>query len=177
MTRMLGFGLLLALSGHAAPAWAQGTPLGTGEVAFGQQGSWVLSGDFQLQVRAGGDDRILINPSLDYFLMSRLSVGGHVRLLFTSGDYSEQGVGGRVGYSFPLTDRVSWWPRAGLIYTRGDGNNVDFDVVDLDISAPFLFHLVPNFFFGLGPVATIKVYGDGDAVFGLQSVVGGTFSL
>jgi hypothetical protein len=88
---------------------------------------------------SGGSDTfhwttIWFAPSLDYFVIDHLSIGGLIEIASTSESFSQSLVGStttttnlptttnvtvlpRVGWMFNLTDRWALWPRGGLGYS------------------------------------------------------------
>jgi hypothetical protein len=120
-----------------------------------------------------------INPGIDYFVIDHLSIGGEVLLAFTGTsvthhqpgrpDTTGDGQGGthfgllpRVGYDVPIGDKFSLWPRGGIgfIHSGYSGNNQPDNsgtawLFYADVY--FCFHLVPNFFFGVGPGLTASL--------------------
>ena len=120
-----------------------------------------------------------INPGVDYFVIDHLSIGGEVLFAITGSsvthhrrnqpDVTNDGQGGthfgilpRVGYDIPIGDKFSLWPRGGLGFIHSSYSGAG----QPDISGTawlfyadvyFCFHLVPNFFFGVGPGFTASV--------------------
>jgi hypothetical protein len=54
-------------------------------------------------------------------------------------------------------------------------NNTTSTNTWLTIYVPFLFHLAPHFFVGLGPSAQLHLSGGGGNEWGLDSMLGGWF--
>ena len=161
--------LVAALCELAPAARAQGA-------AFGAPGEFVVTGDLEGHLRKGWELRL--HPSLDYFTVQNVSVGGVFGFTYTSGNPSKTtlDLGVRAGYSLVITPQVTFWPTAGIFYSHtsfssggGGGSSTN-----LAINAPFLFHIVPHFFVGAGPVFTLPL-DSGDNGYGLQTVVGGWF--
>jgi hypothetical protein len=73
------------------------------------------------------------------------------------------------------------WLRGGLSFDHFSSNNgPDRSITTLGVSAPFLFHLVPHFFMGVGPFFSIplsdsQAMASKDPTFGLTAIVGGYF--
>jgi opacity protein-like surface antigen len=166
------------------PVTSSGGPLAISSGPFGDAGQLVFSmaseGEFPFRFsKAGGGDWTLrLRPSLDYFIKEHLSVGGLVRI-DTGGGQSTIGLGARVGYDLALASAVSLWIRGGLSYDHTSGNNASSSsVTTLDVLVPFLFHLVPHFFLGVGPffsqpLTDSRPNSNKDATFGLTAIVGG----
>lgn len=150
--------------------------------SFGAAGQWVFSissGDeFPLRWSKTGEDdwNLVFRPSLDTFVVPNVSVGGVVTLSTNAGS-SDVGIGARAGYNVALTSLVSIWIRGGLYYhhlTINNGPTINETVFDLNV--PFLFHLVPHFFIGLGPFFHLPLAHTMDntaATYGLTATVGG----
>ena len=83
----------------------------------------------------------------------------------------------------PLSGVVSLWLRGGLEYDHfgsNDPNDSGHSVTTLGVSAPFLFHLVPHVFLGVGPffsqpLSDSQDMASKDPTFGLTAIVGGYF--
>ena len=161
----------------AAPA--SGGFLSPSAGAFGAVGQWVYSvadpGEFPplwLDKTGGGDWRFIFQPAADTFIVRNFSVGGTLKLV-KAGNYSEFGIGARAGYNIGLTSLVSLWLRGSLFYDHSSNNGMASSSATVcDIRLPFLFHVAPHFFLGIGPSVKIMVSG-GDPTVGLTSVVGG----
>jgi hypothetical protein len=170
--------ILAGLVGVAAAAvspavYAQPVP------KFGDPAEIAISSDAQasLQLTSGGirggtSTSLLVAPAIDYFVIRDLSLGiqgsySHVALANNPMTDSES-IGLRVGYDFPLTDLLSFWPRLGLDYSHselveavlppgvGPGGPAQLVVgsvngLSLVAFAPLLLHPVPHAFLGLGP--------------------------
>jgi hypothetical protein len=166
----------------AAPAVAQEpaapmapvTPRGGG---FGAAGQIAISGELSAHFRkhSGDGSELGIQPAFDYFIAPNVSVGGVVGLTYASGNPSSTTirVGARAGYNLNLVDNIGFWPMAGVYFShfsrRPDSSNSSF----LRVFAPFLYHLVPHLFVGLGPILDLELSGGGGNSYGLESTVGG----
>ncbi|HZH03136.1 MAG TPA: hypothetical protein VEY30_05075 [Myxococcaceae bacterium] len=153
-------------------------------VEFGTMGQLVISDDFQLDLnyssRAGDIGRLRLSPALDYFLKSRISIGGFVRFdtTFSEGtDLLDLGLGARVGYTLPVGETIMFWPRVFAAVTRLDpGGSIDGSTTfDVGVDAPFLLPLANHFFIGAGPSLAVNLGDDSGVTVGLQSIVGGYF--
>jgi hypothetical protein len=99
-----------------------------------------------------------------------------------------------VGYNVTISDGASFWPRVGVTFVSASTNtsigttnaNATESRFSLQVFAPFVFHLAPHFFLGLGPNFSTDLTsstssggqsGDGEKVttFGLGFLVGGWF--
>jgi hypothetical protein len=178
-------------------------PAGAGP-AFGNPGQLVISDD----LRAGllysslseGDASVTdlqLQPAVDYFVIPNLSVGGQLAIRYTTQD---DGAGGsldttsvgilpRVGYNIPLGPSASIWPRVALGYVHASAStgvagapSVSGYSIVMEAFVPFLFHPVPHFFIGGGPILSTELAAkveDADVPkttnIGLVSTIGGYF--
>jgi hypothetical protein len=112
---------------------------------------------------------LTLAPSVDYFVLRNLSVGGYVMYehdyvtppynppviaVANAGKYAYNlfGVGPRIGYHIRFNDRLSAWPKLSLVFsdsTTTGGFWTESVLVEVDV--PLLLHLAPHFFAGLGP--------------------------
>jgi hypothetical protein len=137
---------------------------------FGGPGTLAISSDMNLElsgqsVSQGGASSwdFILAPAADYFVIQGLSVGGEIAFTHThTSETSDAGVatsvdgnafsiGPRVGYNIPLGDLLSFWPKAGLLFSATSLAGVDGKTLDVVFYAPLLLHLAPHFFAGLGP--------------------------
>ena len=178
---------LISIAGLAfTPAAAQAQPATGGPFAqppgpngFGTPGQLVFDGsaEFRLAKVTSGNTTFTLRPAVDYFIIPNVTIGGVVGFSTSSGRFATTTllIGVRAGYNLNLTDKISVWPTAGFTYAHSDisdngGSNSSWA---FNLYAPFLFHLVPHFFIGVGPFLDVGL-SDGDQnVFGLQSVIGG----
>jgi hypothetical protein len=178
---------------------------------FGNQGVFAFSNDMDLSFvghttspPGGGDSSsgwtLSLKPSLDYFVIQGLSIGGFVEWTHTNSSSPSStggssttlngdtfGIGPRVGYNIPIVDAVSWWPLVSAIYSSTSfSDNTSRNAFTLGIYAPFLYHPVSHFFMGLGPVLATDVSANASAggvsgsgpkttTYGLQFTIGGWF--
>jgi hypothetical protein len=171
-----------------APARSSGAPFSVSSGPFGDTGQLVFSmaseGEFPFRFTKtkGSDWNLAFRPALDYFIQQSVSVGALVRIE-TGGGGSTVGLGLRAGLNVPLGGVVSLWVRGGLEFDHfgsNDPNNSGHSVTTLGVGAPFLFHLVPHFFMGVGPFFALpltnsEAMGSKDPTFGLTAIVGGYF--
>lgn len=162
----------------AIPAVDPGTPAGR----FGAARQLAISSDAGLFIentsQSGDDDsgsttNLQLRPAFDYFVIDHLSIGGFVALDYSkvpAGDSTTWGIGPRIGYDIPLSDRFSIWPKVGFSFaststsTEVDSPLVDGDAtssnVALNLFAPVMFHPVEHFFLGFGPALDTDLSGD-----------------
>jgi len=160
-------------SGWASPA-----------ASFGVAGAWVISvqsynagsatPSLFFAKQASGGETVLIQPGLDYFIGNGISVGGVVGFGYTSGSPATTTVnlGARAGFNQGLNQHVSFWPTLGIdgSYSHNTGSN---STAALEVFAPFLYHVAPHFFLGVGPFLSYLVKGGPDTQYGLDFVIGG----
>jgi hypothetical protein len=110
----------------------------------------------------GSGTSFVISPAADYFVINSLSVGGDVLFGVLSPAHGNTGSGStttlfgilpRVGYNLPITDTISFWPKVyfGYATASASNNGGSSNFTAIGVYAPFLFHLVPHFFVGIGP--------------------------
>lgn len=124
----------------------------------------------------------VFRPAVDYFVIDHLSIGA-----FTGVDYAKAsgeskttyGIGPRVGYDIPFTERFSLWPKAGLSFNSttlktdtpsfSDTNSA----IALNLFVPVMYHM-NHYFVGLGPALDTDLSGDAKATtFAVRLNVGG----
>jgi hypothetical protein len=182
-------GALTALPGAARaqdlapPTAAASAPAATAAPAssFGSGGAWVLSvqshaagnstASFFLQKVSGGNTTVTVQPALDYFIASGVSVGGVVG--FTHSSSTTVNFGARAGFNQPLVDKVSFWPTAGVYGSYLNGNGNSSTTAAVEVYAPFLYHPVQHFFVGVGPYLGYQFHGGTFTEYGLDLVIGG----
>ena len=141
---------------------------------------------------------VIFEPELDYFVAPNISIGGGVEYLhesigsggMTAVTESAYGLIARAGYHLPLGPQIGLWLRGGFGYASatfdpGGGNPTSSSsVLQLEISAPLMFHPVPHFFVGIGPILStdlsssvssggMSMDSNKRTVFGLTSMIGG----
>jgi hypothetical protein len=152
----------------------------------------------------GSGTEVSFAPSGDYFAFHNLSFGAEILVGFLqpaapsnsaggssspADNYLIFGIAPRIGYNVAISDLVSFWPKIYFGYQTASGNNdnggANQELVGL--FAPFLFHLAPHFFFGVGPnfstvLGNNTTGGGGPSTpgpkvtqFGLQATLGGWF--
>jgi hypothetical protein len=120
----------------------------------------------------GSSTVVQIRPAVDYFLIDHLSLGAFVGVDYAStqaGSSTTFGLGPRVGYDIPFSERFSVWPKAGLSF---NSTSVTIDAVDglpesstsntalgLNLFVPIMFH-TNHYFVGFGPSLDTDLTGD-----------------
>lgn len=153
---------------------------------FGRKHSLVLSSDAALSIANtslsgvdGSSTTITIGPSIDYFVIPNLSLGGTLLFDYTSdpgGHSTRFGIGPRVGYNLPISDLISVWPKAGFSIAHtsvttdapagvpgASDTTRSNDAIALNLFVPFMFHPAPHFFAGFGPFLDTDLSGDAKA--------------
>jgi hypothetical protein len=188
-------GLVIGSTLAATTAFAQTAPA-PAPFAFGAPGQIAISSDFWAQVGTHSERRpdgnnppstttVELKPALDVFVMQNFSVGGQVTMTWQKsggGHSTSLGVGPRVGYDVPITDRISFWPKGGLSVEAQSNQTASGSKLKAFVLAPFLYHPVPHFFVGFGPAFAVDLLSrwDGNAAakdldFSLSTTVGGWF--
>jgi len=161
---------------------------------FGEKGTISPSGSVTLGFFGSGSNGSGFAPAAMFFVADGLAVGGSALLFYNSGgSYSvaSYGIAPSVGWNAWVRDRLSFFPQISLQVIRTQlisGGDVRTDELQTRIYLPFLLHVTPHFFIGLGPSATIELasrtrgsspFGTGFASNGslvlLNSVIGGWF--
>jgi hypothetical protein len=170
---------------------------------FGVQGQIAISGELQASfvhestssvngVAGTSSNVITVQPSLDYFVMPNVSVGGalsitHGSIGGSSGDVTGIGILARAGYNLHLTPLISLWPQLQLGYLHesfsgGGGPSASGYSIPLQIFVPFLFHVTTHLFVGIGPAFSTELVSKVQSMdqpkttdIGVESVVGGYF--
>jgi len=131
-----------AFGGSARELERQGTFAITNNAGFG----------FTQELDSPPSTTFSLRPALDYFIIPNLSIGGAVE--FVSNSYSHAptttsfSVAPEVGYEFALSDTWSFWPQAAISMSFPNPGDPSATLI---ITAPFLVHPAPHFFFGIGP--------------------------
>ncbi len=198
-------GTVLGLVGLSSPAAAQPKPdPGMPQVSahspagvFGEHGQLAIMGEagalFTHTSVSGADGStttIVIRPAVDYFVIDHLSVGAFTGLEFSSlpgGSTTTYGIGPRVGYDIPLSERFSLWPKAGLSF---NSKTVKQDAVNIggfstpessdsntslafNLFVPVMFHS-NHYFAGFGPSVDTDLTGSPKATtIAARAVFGG----
>jgi hypothetical protein len=176
----LGLALALTTFSLAASAQPQPTP-GMPNVnpnspagVFGEHGQLAIMGEAgallthtSVSGRSGSTTSVLVRPAVDYFMIDHLSLGAFAGVEYSSstgGSTTTFGIGPRVGYDIPFSERFSLWPKAGLSF---NSTSVKLDAVniggiqtpsssasntalDLNLFVPLMFHS-HHYFAGFGP--------------------------
>jgi hypothetical protein len=147
--------------GGVGPVLAATSPGSLSPISF----EYTTAGD------AGSFTLFNLAPAADVFVIDNLSVGGQVLLGF--GSYSPPrnapsqsitlyGIGPQIGYNIAISDLVSLWPKLNFGFTGVSlGNNGGSgNAGTLGIYVPFLFHVAPHFYLGIGPNLSTELFGN-----------------
>jgi len=147
---------------------------------FAAMGQWVLTmrttGDegFFFRKPSGGDWQLSLHPSLDYFIINSVSLGAAFGYFHSPAETGTTVVslGGRAGFNLNINDNLGFWPTVGVGLTFDSRDHGNDTTTFFGIFAPFLYHLVPHLFVGLGPSFSMQLDGGGK-VYGVDFVLGG----
>ena len=113
-------------------------------------------------------------PAADYFLIQNLSLGGSIGFDYekVKGDDSVRfSIGPRVGYNFPFTNLLSFWPKLGFAYAYSSHGGSAFA---FNLFAPVMIHPTTHFFAGFGPFLDADLSGnDRVTIYGVKLSIGG----
>ena len=150
---------------------------------FGAMDQWVLTmrttsdNGFVFFHKRSGDDNWELNlhPAIDYFITGRFSVGGTVGIAYSpaSAGSTRLDIGARGGFNLNITDHIGWWPNVGVSAHHENVNHNSATSTSLNVFAPFLYHLVPHLFAGVGPSFSFLISGGDGSDVGLDFVLGG----
>jgi hypothetical protein len=166
----------------ANPPPASSAPMARAGGNFGATGQWVASmrtapgsGFLYFHNPSGDGWEISLHPAIDYFLASRISVGGVFGYTYSpamSGTTTVD-MGARAGFNLDINGTVGFWPLAGVAARVFNSGNVTDTSSALQIFAPFLWHPVVHAFLGLGPSFNAGLSGGDYTEFGLDFIIGG----
>jgi hypothetical protein len=149
---------------------------------FGAIGQWVLTmkttGDngYVFFHKSGGDDwELSLHPSIDYFITNNVSLGATVGYRYSPAATGTTVVdfGARAGFNLTINDNLGFWPTAGLSVNVDSRDHNTNTHTTFGVFAPFLYHLVPHLFVGLGPSFALPLSGGGGNSYGVDFVLGG----
>ena len=164
-------------SANKAPAPFAASP----SAGFAAIGQWVLTmkttGDngYVFFHKGGGDWTLSLHPSIDYFITNGVSLGATVGYSYSPAETGTTVVdlGGRAGFNLNINDNLGFWPTAGLSVNIDSRNHATNTHTTFGVFAPFLYHLVPHLFVGLGPSFALPLSGGGGNSYGVDFVLGG----
>ena len=149
---------------------------------FAAMGQWVLTlrttsdgGFVFFRKDSPGDWAISLHPAIDYFITSSVSLGALVGY-FQSPAFTVTTVldlGARAGFNLNIDDHLGVWPNASLAVNYASANHSSNTTTTFGIFAPFLYHLVPHLFVGLGPSFSVLLSGADGKSYGVDFMLGG----
>jgi len=163
----------------SAPAPFSASP----SAGFGAIGQWVVSlrttgdggGYAFFHKPSGGDWELTIHPSIDYFITNSVSLGAtfgyHYSPAATGTTVVD--VGARAGFNLTINDNIGFWPSAGVSASIDSRNHNTNTSASFGIFAPFLYHLVPHLFVGVGPSFSVQLNDGNGKQYGLDFILGG----
>ncbi len=173
----------LAPPGAAANAPSESLGSTNAPSTFGTAGTWVLSvqshaagsstASFFFDKVSGGNWNVLIQPALDYFIGSGISVGGVVGFAHSSSGSTALNFGARAGFNQSIGKKLTFWPTAGVYGSFADNSGSTSTTATAEVYAPFLYHPVDHFFLGAGPFLGFQFHGGDFTEYGLDFVIGG----
>ena len=149
---------------------------------FGAIGQWVLTmkttgdnGYVFFHKPSGGDWELSLHPSIDYFITNGVSLGATVGYRYSPAETGTTvfDLGARAGFNLNINDNLGFWPTAGLSVNVDSRNHTTNTHTTFGVFAPFLYHLVPHLFVGLGPSFALPLSGGGGNAYGVDFVLGG----
>ena len=123
-------------------------------------GQWVLTmkttgdnGYVFFHKPSEGDWTLSLHPSIDYFITSGISLGATVGYRHSPAATGTTVVdlGARAGFNLNINDNLGFWPTAGISVNADSADHTTNTHTTFGVFAPFLYHLVPHLFVGLGP--------------------------
>ncbi|HXU02737.1 MAG TPA: hypothetical protein VN903_17350 [Polyangia bacterium] len=165
--------------GNKAPAPFAASP----SAGFAAMGQWAISmrttgdggGFVFFHKDSPGDWHLSLHPSIDYFIINSVSLGATLGYTYSPADTGTTifDIGGRAGFNLNINDNLGFWPSAGLSLNVNSSNHNTNTTTFLGVFAPFLYHLVPHLFVGLGPSFSLQLSGGSGKQFGVDFVIGG----
>jgi hypothetical protein len=150
---------------------------------FAATGQWVLSlrttddggGYLFFHKNSPGDWTLSQHPSIDYFIASSVSLGATFGYTYSPAATGTTivNLGARAGFNLNINDHVGFWPSAGFGLNVDSENHNTNTSTTFGIFAPFLYHLVPHLFAGVGPSFAVLMSGGSGKTYGIDFVLGG----
>jgi hypothetical protein len=145
----------------ATPGIRGAVPLPTTLTALGFQ-------YFSISDNGGSYTAFSLAPAADYFVIDSLSIGAQVMVGIVSISPSQgqgatltlYGVAPQVGYNITLTDSISFWPKVFFAFAGSSqsDNGPSQSAGTIGLFAPFLFHIAPHIYAGVGPDVSTQVF-------------------
>jgi hypothetical protein len=121
---------------------------------------------FSVSDNGGSETAFSLAPAVDYFVADNVSLGLQVLVGVVSNSPSQgngtsttlYGVAPQIGYNLRIGDRASLWPKVFFAFAGSSGNGTSASEGTLGVFAPFLFHLAPHFYAGIGPDVSTQLF-------------------
>jgi hypothetical protein len=164
---------------------------------FGGRGQLAIMGEAgvffshtSISGQDGSSTTLVLRPGIDYFVIDHLSIGAFTGIDYEGtplGSTTTYGIGPRVGYDIPFTERFSLWPKAGISFNSttlkvdgltiggvtGPSTSSSNNAVALNLYVPVMFH-ANHYFVGFGPSLDADLSGDAKATtIAARVVIGG----
>ncbi|HZL17398.1 MAG TPA: hypothetical protein VFG23_06605 [Polyangia bacterium] len=161
-------------SGFAPVAALGGGFGGTGQWVFSMETADPGSGSFFIH-GSNGNATISLNPAVDAFIASNVSVGGSVTFTHDSSGAGSTsiGIGARAGYNLNITGQIGFWPSLRLFAEHQNVDHNGSSASSFGVFAPFLYHPTPHFFLGAGPDFNLGLSGGSYKEYGIDFIIGG----
>jgi len=150
---------------------------------FGPVGQWVLSlrttgdngGYLFLHKDSPGEWTLSLHPEIDYFIINNVSLGALFGYTYSPAATGTTVIdlGGRAGFNLNINDHLGFWPSAGFALNFTSSNHSNNTATSFGIFAPFLYHLVPHLFVGVGPSFSVRLSGGSGKSYGVDFTLGG----
>jgi hypothetical protein len=156
-------------------------PMAAVASSFGAAGQWVASmrtgpgSGYAYFHKSGGNWELSIHPAIDYFITSRISIGGVFGYTHSPAQMGTNilDFGARAGINLDIAGSFSFWPTAGIAGRVHSAERVTDTSTALQIFAPFLWHPVAHAFIGLGPEFQVGLSGGDYTEYGIDFIIGG----
>ena len=121
---------------------------------------------FSVSNNGGSETVFSLAPAVDYFVADNVSLGLQVMVGVASTSPAQgsgssttlYGVAPQIGYNLRLGDRASLWPKVFFAFAGSSGNGDSASSGTLGVFAPFLFHVAPHFYLGIGPDVSTQLF-------------------
>jgi hypothetical protein len=147
---------------------------------LGRKGTLVITSDTQFlfeylttlpvgNVSSESHTRLALQPTLQFFVIDNLGLGAMGVFAYDGAPNAEATtIGGApiVSYHIALKpQKLSLFPQVGLPYLiESQKNQASIYSLGVDVFAPFVLHLTPHFFAGLGPFFNVDIIRKQDGV-------------
>jgi hypothetical protein len=149
---------------------------------FGEHGQLAILGEAgalfthtSVSGRDGSTTTVVFRPGIDYFVIDHLSLGAFSGIEYSGspfGSTTTYGIGPRVGYDIPFSERFSFWPKVGFSFgsttlkvdasALGGSSSTSNTALVFNVYAPIMFHM-HHYFAGFGPSLDTDLSGNAKA--------------